>query len=85
MEWVVHAVVELVKGEFYLLRVRNEIRQNFIVIVFSKFNIQKRQVLTPVISGYMIDHQKDKVITIQEVMPYKFDRWEWILAEYRKK
>ena len=74
MEWIVEKRINSLQAE-QILKVCASGELKFVVWVKSNFEIPLHCMLTPVIDGYIANHDRVHFVAIQRVMP--FSKYEW--------
>lgn len=75
MEWLVVEKALNSKNNQQVLKVKAEARLTFIVWVKSNQEIEVGHMLTPVIDGYIANHDKGHFVSIQKVKPFCSSEW----------
>ena len=76
MEWFVIEKAISSKKEPQILKVRAEGKLTFIVWVKSNQSIEVGYMLTPVIDGYIANHNKTHFVNIMKAKPFLPSEWQ---------
>ncbi|CAI8703726.1 hypothetical protein [Kosakonia quasisacchari] len=80
MEWLVVEKALSLKNDQQMLKVMAEGKLTFIVWVTSNQNIEVGHMLTPVIDGYIANHDKGHFVTILKVKHFCSSDWLDLIA-----
>lgn len=76
MKWFVIEKAMSSKADQQILKVRAEDKLTFIVWVKSNQSIEVGNMLTPVIDGYIANHNKAHFVNIMKAKPYIPSEWQ---------
>lgn len=84
MEWEVKGKVSTNSDSLSILRVYASGGLQFIVWTISNLPILKGNILTPVIDGYIANHNKGHFVSITKVAPYTAETWRQLTVSSLK-
>ena len=80
MEWIVTGIIKQAeRNADQILKVCAESKLNFIIWVRSNITISTGCTLTPVIDGYIANHNKSQFVTIKKVTVYTPAAWQELI------
>ncbi|NWA45171.1 hypothetical protein HX889_46675 [Pseudomonas reactans] len=80
MEWEVKGKVSTKSDFVSILRVYASGGLKFIVWTISNLPIYKGNILTPVIDGYIANHNKAHFVSITKVVSYNAETWRQLIV-----
>lgn len=85
MEWVVTEMAPSGLNSGEVLRVDAGGNLTFIIWVVSNFPLLEGHILTPVIDGYIANHNKAHFVSITKAVPYTITAWNGLTKPICKK
>lgn len=76
MEWKVVNKIFPTHSDLQILKVTASGNLKFIIWTKSNFRIALNFILTPVIDGYIANHNKGHFVVIMKAVPYSKNHWE---------
>lgn len=85
MEWEVKDKVLTNSDSVSILRVHASRGLQFIIWTISNLPLLQGSILTPVIDGYIANHNKAHFVSITKVVPYTTETWRQLTVVSLKK
>jgi hypothetical protein len=76
MEWKVVDGIFLTPDNLQILKVTAEGDLKFLIWIKSNLEVPLNCMLTPVIDGYIANHDKGHFVAIQKAVPYSLSEWK---------
>ena len=76
MEWKVTAKAPFESASFDVMKVDADGDLKFIIWVISNLPIREGYILTPVIDGYIANHNRAHFVSIKKVVLYSPEAWQ---------